>query len=257
MDGHNINNNNNTFNSEQSWLNFFLPFFNGTSNRPPSRCPKNSKLLFWTFWTNFLFPLSLTLSLSLLARVVVNVSKATFSLLLCLYVCTPHPTYMISFSVLFAFMHVYCFSTYILFVVMSVCAFFFYVWFTLSQPARYFSLCHLLVVCLILFCYASSTFQKLPSLSLSSTYSFALSSCCTSLPMYVISSGTSIIAYLSFCLFDFDLYWIFSLSLSAKSLSSWDFLLFAWSSFAFLPISKLTFFLKDFPFYVWSRYFDS
>ena len=173
MDGHNINNNN-TFNSEQSWLNFFLPFFNGTSNRPPSRCPKNSKLLFWTFWTNFLFPLSLTLSLSLLARVVVNVSKATFSLLLCLYVCTPHPTYMISFSVLFAFMHVYCFSTYILFVVMSVCAFFFYVWFTLSQPARYFSLCHLLVVCLILFCYASSTFQKLLSLSLSLSLSLLL-----------------------------------------------------------------------------------
>ena len=118
MDGHNINNNN-TFNSEQSWLNFFLPFFNGTSNRPPSRCPKNSKLLFWTFWTNFLFPLSLTLSLSLLARVVVNVSKATFSLLLCLYVCTPHPTYMISFSVLFAFMDVYCFSTNIRWIIMA------------------------------------------------------------------------------------------------------------------------------------------
>ena len=208
MDGHNINNNNNnTFNSEQSWLNFFLPFFNGTSNRPPSRCPKNSKLLFWTFWTNFLFPLSLTLSLSLLARVVVNVSKATFSLLLCLYVCTPHPTYMISFSVLFAFMHVYCFSTYILFVVMSVCAFFFYVWFTLSQPARYFSLCHLLVVCLILFCYASSTFQKLLSLSLSLFYLFF----CFVFMLYISTYVRDFLRYLYHCIFVFLFVWFWSL----------------------------------------------
>ena len=185
--------------------------------------PKEFKTAFLNILDKFFVPSlshSLSLSLSTRRRQRFESYFLSSSLSLCLYSSPYVHDFLLCLICLYACLllfYLYLICRYVCLCVFLLCLIHF-----VSACSIFFfmsSSCCLLDLILLCIVNVSKAAFSL-SLSLSSTYSFALSSCCTSLPMYVISSGTSIIAYLSFCLFDFDLYWIFSLSLSAKSLSS-------------------------------------